>query len=129
MHQDKPFILGGKIFSSRLIVGTGKYPDFETMRRCHEASGAEMVTVALGRVKLTGPDEENISPGKRDAIRVARDLIAKAERISPGANAEDAADLEALLKDLHSALERGSENNIREVSAEVEDLVFYLEDK
>jgi thiazole synthase len=55
--QDKPLVLGGKTFSSRLIVGTGKYPDFETMRKCHEVSGSEMVTVALGRVKLNGPEE------------------------------------------------------------------------
>src|SRR6185369_4099290 len=60
MPKDKPLVLGGKTFASRLIVGTGKYPDFEIMRRCHEASGAEMVTVALGRVKLDGPEEENI---------------------------------------------------------------------
>lgn len=57
---DKPLILGGKTFSSRLIVGTGKYPDFATMQKAHEASGAEMVTVALGRVKLDGRDDENI---------------------------------------------------------------------
>jgi thiazole synthase len=40
MIQDGPLVLGGKTFSSRLIVGTGKYPDFETMRKCHEESGA-----------------------------------------------------------------------------------------
>jgi hypothetical protein len=40
MIQAKPLVLGGKTFSSRLIVGTGKYPDFETMRKCHEESGA-----------------------------------------------------------------------------------------
>ncbi|HFB98897.1 MAG TPA: thiazole synthase, partial [Bryobacterales bacterium] len=40
-------------FRSRLIVGTGKYRSFEEMRRCHEASGAEMVTVAVRRVNLT----------------------------------------------------------------------------
>src|SRR5262245_36522815 len=60
MTQDKPLVLGGKTFTSRLIVGTGKYPDFAIMKKCHEASGAEMVTVALGRVKLDGPEEENI---------------------------------------------------------------------
>ena len=53
--QDK-LIVAGHELASRLIVGTGKYPDFETMRRCHEVSGAEMVTVALGRVKLDGPE-------------------------------------------------------------------------
>lgn len=58
--QDKPLVVGKKTFSSRLIVGTGKYPSFEVMQAAHEASGADMVTVALGRVKLDGPDEENI---------------------------------------------------------------------
>lgn len=58
--NDKPFVIGGRTFKSRLIVGTGKYPNFEIMRACHEVSGAEMVTVALGRVKLNGPEEENI---------------------------------------------------------------------
>jgi len=60
MKQDKPLVVGEKTFKSRLIVGTGRYPSFEVMRQAHEASGAEMVTVALGRVKLDGPDEENI---------------------------------------------------------------------
>jgi thiazole synthase len=86
---DRPLVIGGRTFASRLIVGTGKYPDFATMKRCHEASGAEMVTVALGRVKLDGPEEENIlnfiDPKKyallpntagaynvEDALRIAR---------------------------------------------------------
>jgi thiazole synthase len=58
--HDKPLIIGGRPHKSRLIVGTGKYPTFEIMRQAHEASGADMVTVALGRVKLDGPEEENI---------------------------------------------------------------------
>ena len=41
--------------NSRLIVGTGKYADFEQMKACHEASGTEMVTVALRRVDLDAP--------------------------------------------------------------------------
>ena len=44
--------LGGREFRSRLIVGTGKYPDYGTMQRAHEASGAEIVTVAVRRVNL-----------------------------------------------------------------------------
>ncbi|MCH9650784.1 MAG: thiazole synthase [Deltaproteobacteria bacterium] len=44
--------IAGRTFQSRLIVGTGKYPDFETMAAAHAASGAEMVTVALRRVNL-----------------------------------------------------------------------------
>src|SRR5215471_2376007 len=50
---DEPLVLGGRSFRSRLIVGTGKYPSFEVMRRCHEVSGAEMVTVAVRRVDLS----------------------------------------------------------------------------
>jgi thiazole synthase len=60
MLQNKPLVIGGRAYHSRLIIGTGKYPDFEIMRKAHEASGAEMVTVALGRVKFDGREEENI---------------------------------------------------------------------
>ncbi|HET7291315.1 MAG TPA: thiazole synthase [Vicinamibacteria bacterium] len=51
-------VLAGRSFRSRLIVGTGKYPSFEVMKRAHEASGADMVTVAVRRVDLAkrGPD-------------------------------------------------------------------------
>ncbi len=45
-------IIGGKTFSSRLIVGTGKYKDGEQTRQALAASGAEMVTVAVRRVNL-----------------------------------------------------------------------------
>ncbi|MCB9677068.1 MAG: thiazole synthase [Alphaproteobacteria bacterium] len=44
--------IADRTLSSRLIVGTGKYPDFETMRACHEASGTAMVTVAIRRIDL-----------------------------------------------------------------------------
>jgi thiazole synthase len=44
--------VAGRHFRSRIILGTGKYPSFETMRACHEISGAEMVTVAVRRVDL-----------------------------------------------------------------------------
>lgn len=54
---DDPLILGGRSFRSRLIVGTGKYPTFEVMREAHEASGAELVTVAVRRVNLSGQGE------------------------------------------------------------------------
>ena len=49
---DTDLVLGGKEFSSRLIVGTGKYATMEIMKQAHEASGAEIVTVALRRVSL-----------------------------------------------------------------------------
>ncbi|MCI0546813.1 MAG: thiazole synthase [Candidatus Rokubacteria bacterium] len=56
MH-DTSLWLGGKEFKSRLIVGTGKYPSFENMREAIEASGAEIVTVAVRRVNLPGQGE------------------------------------------------------------------------
>jgi thiazole synthase len=48
-------VIAGKVFRSRLIVGTGKYRSFLEMARAHEASGADMVTVAVRRVNLPGP--------------------------------------------------------------------------
>ncbi len=56
---DDPLVIAGRAFSSRLIVGTGKFGSFEVMREALEASGTEMVTVALRRVDLEatgGPD-------------------------------------------------------------------------
>ena len=46
------FEIGGRAFTSRLIIGTGKYRTFEEMKAAHQASGAEMVTVAVRRVPL-----------------------------------------------------------------------------
>jgi len=52
--------IAGKEFRSRLIVGTGKYRSFEEMARAHEASGADMVTVAVRRVNLTDRSKESM---------------------------------------------------------------------
>ena len=52
--NDTNLVLGGKEFSSRLIVGTGKYATNELMREAHEAAGAQIVTVAVRRVSLPG---------------------------------------------------------------------------
>src|SRR6202043_2658401 len=54
------FTIAGRAFRSRLIVGTGKYRSFQEMQRCHEASGAEMVTVAVRRVNLTDRSKESL---------------------------------------------------------------------
>ena len=51
--DDDPLIVDGRILNSRLIIGTGKYKDYEQNRLALEASGAEMVTVAVRRVNLT----------------------------------------------------------------------------
>ena len=58
--QDTPFTLAGVTFQSRLIIGTGKYPSFDIMKRCHEASGAEMVTVAVRRLDLKAQSEASL---------------------------------------------------------------------
>jgi len=51
------FEIGGRAFTSRLIIGTGKYRTFDEMKAAHRASGAEMVTVAVRRVPLDRSSE------------------------------------------------------------------------
>ncbi len=57
---DTPLVVGGREFRSRLMVGTGKYSDNETMIAAIDASGAEIVTVAVRRVDLDRTKEEGI---------------------------------------------------------------------
>ncbi len=52
--------LADREFHSRLFVGTGKYRSFHEMTRCHTASGAEVVTVAVRRVNLTDKSKESL---------------------------------------------------------------------
>jgi thiazole synthase len=54
------FKLADKTYRSRLIVGTGKYKDFKETQEAIEASGAEVVTVAVRRVNITDPKKENL---------------------------------------------------------------------
>ncbi|MGH7815286.1 MAG: thiazole synthase [Candidatus Binataceae bacterium] len=58
--NDTPFELAGRKFTSRLIVGTGKYKDFAETKAAVEASGAEIVTVAVRRVNITDRGKENL---------------------------------------------------------------------
>lgn len=53
-------VIAGRAFRSRLIVGTGKYRSVREMVRAHEASGAEMITVAVRRVNLTDRTKESL---------------------------------------------------------------------
>jgi thiazole synthase len=55
--SNDPFVLAGKVFSSRLLVGTGRYKDMAQTRAVVEASGAEIVTVAVRRTALSGEGE------------------------------------------------------------------------
>src|SRR6201988_30233 len=52
--------IAGRQFHSRLIVGTGKYRSFQEMARAHQASGADMVTVAVRRVNLSDRSKESL---------------------------------------------------------------------
>jgi thiazole synthase len=57
---DTPFTIAGRTFSSRLIVGTGKYPSHVVMAQAHAASGADMVTVAVRRVNISDRSKESL---------------------------------------------------------------------
>jgi len=60
-RTDHPFTIAGKTYSSRLLVGTGKYKDMEETRLAIEASGAEIVTVAVRRTNIgQNKDEANL---------------------------------------------------------------------
>src|SRR5438309_10998570 len=54
------FTIAGKAFSSRLIVGTGKYSSHAVMVKAHEASGADMITVAVRRVNISDRSKESL---------------------------------------------------------------------
>jgi thiazole synthase len=85
--SSESLIIAGRAFSSRLIIGTGKYRSFDEMRAAHAASGAEMVTVAVRRVPLDRSSEsflDHLDPALQilpntagcytaeDAVRTAR---------------------------------------------------------
>jgi thiazole synthase len=51
--KNDPLVIADRVFSSRLVVGTGRYPSHEIMQAAHVASGTEMVTVAVRRIDLS----------------------------------------------------------------------------
>ena len=67
---DSPFVIAGRTFASRLIIGTGKYSSHAVMARAHEASGADMVTVAVRRVNIAdrSPASAGASVGRRESL-------------------------------------------------------------
>jgi len=96
MKKDTPFKIAGRTFSSRLLVGSGKYKDLEETRLATEKSGSEIITVAIRRTNIgQNPNKESlldvISPEKytilpntagcynaKDAVRtcqLARELL------------------------------------------------------
>jgi thiazole synthase len=117
---DAPLTIGTYTFASRLLVGTGKYRDNETMVRAIEASGAEVVTVAVRRVNLDRKKEEGIlyhlDPNQffllantagcfsaDDAIRYAR--LAREAGFNEFVKLEVIGDQETLLPDVQGLVE------------------------
>ncbi len=60
LSADRPLQIGSHSFASRLIVGTGKYPDYELMRRSLDLSGTECITVAVRRERLIDAEGKNL---------------------------------------------------------------------
>src|SRR6266516_2789707 len=121
--RDTPFTIGGRTFHSRLMVGTGKYQDNETMVRAVEASGAEIVTVAVRRVDLDRTKRAGVlyhlDPKRyfllantagcataQDAVRYAR--LAREAGFNEFVKLEVIGDQETLLPDVQGLLEAAS---------------------
>ncbi len=118
--KDTPFRIAGREFSSRLMVGTGKYKDNSTMVAAIRASGAEMVTVAVRRIDLDrtkeegilyhlDPDEFLLLPNTagcytvEDAVRYAR--LGRAAGFTEWLKLEVIGDQDTLLPDTQSTIE------------------------
>ena len=115
-----PLIIAGKEFRSRLIMGSGKFPDPDTMNRAYQAGGTEMITVALRRLNLENPGEKTLldfidwqryailpnTAGARtadEAVRTAR--LARAMGLSDWIKVEVIPDSKYLLPDPIGTLE------------------------
>ena len=59
-HNPPPLQVGSHLLKSRLIVGTGKYASYEQMQQCLQASGADVITVAVRRERLVDADGRSI---------------------------------------------------------------------
>jgi len=108
-----PLVIAGRAFQSRLLVGTGKFASASLMRQAADASGSEIVTVALRRVDLDNPQDDMLgalkggnflvlpnTSGARDAqeaVRLAR--IARASGLEPWIKLEVNPDPRYLLPD------------------------------
>ena len=84
-------LIGGRKFSSRFFMGTGKFSSVQTMKKAVEASGTEMVTVALRRVEIDNPEDSLIN-----AIDVSKYLLLP--NTSGARNAEEAVRLSRLAR-------------------------------
>jgi thiazole synthase len=117
--QDSPLIIAGKSYSSRLILGTGKYKTFELMKQALEAAQPAMVTVAIRRVDLNDKSSQSfwnflpkglpILPNTagcytaEDALRTAR--LAREVLDTPLVKVEVIGDPKTLYPDVQATLE------------------------
>lgn len=118
--KNDPLVIAGREFSSRLWVGTGKYKDFIETQKAIEASGAEVVTVAVRRVNITDRNQENlldyVDPKKytilpntagcytvEDAVRYSR--MARAAGVSDWVKLEVIGDERTLFPDTAGLIE------------------------
>ena len=113
-------VIAGRTFRSRLVVGTGKYPSHQVMQAAHDASGADVVTVAVRRVNISDRSKESlldyIDPARYfllpntaacytadDAIRTAR--LAREVGLSHWVKLEVIGDEKTLFPDNEALLE------------------------
>jgi len=142
--QDTPFTIGGRTFQSRLMVGTGKYRSNDEMGRAIEASGAEIVTVAVRRVNLDRSRDESLlhylDPKRffllantagcytaEDAVRYAR--LAREAGFNEFVKLEVIGDQETLLPDVAGLLEATRvlvQEGFKVLAYTNEDLIFAL---
>ncbi|MDN5363418.1 MAG: thiazole synthase [Eubacteriales bacterium] len=118
--MDDKLVIAGKEFTSRLMLGTGKFSDVHVQKAAVEASGAEILTVAVRRLNLGNPGGENIlalldmdkyqwlpntagATTVEEAVRLAR--LARATGLSNWIKVEVVCDLKTLLPDPVATLE------------------------
>jgi len=143
-RRDTAFTIGGRTFHSRLMVGTGKYRDNDTMVQAIEASGVEIVTVAVRRVDLDRTRETGVlyhlDPKRyfllantagcataEDAVRYAR--LAREAGFNEFVKLEVIGDQETLLPDVQGLLEATKilvQDGFRVLAYSNEDLVTAL---
>lgn len=117
-------MIGGKTFKSRLMVGTGKFANFDVMKKSHEKSGAEIVTVAIRRIDLNAPGHMGLLDAidtkkywilpntagcqtKEEAVRIAK--LSRAMGINNWIKLEVIPDPKYLLPDPIATLEAAKE--------------------
>ena len=68
--ESDPLVIAGESFNSRLIIGTGKFPSFESLEQTIEASGAAIVTVALRRVSMGNAADRTLSSVQSQKVKI-----------------------------------------------------------